>query len=131
MLKVTSDIQGEDALQRARTFLKDGKILAVKGLGGYHIACDAANSAAVSTLIERKHRSEKPLALMAFDEKVIRKYCQISSEESELLNSRQHPIVLLKRASHNSSLPELLAKNQNFSRFYAPIYPPTLAASRT
>jgi len=117
------DFHGEDALQRARTFLKDGKILAVKGLGGYHIACDATNSAAISTLIERKHRSEKPLALMAFDEKVICKYCQITSEESELLNSRQHPIVLLKRASHNFSLPELLAQNQKSLGFMLPYTP--------
>lgn len=118
-----SDIQGEDALNRARAFLKDGKILAVKGLGGYHIACDAANMAAVSTLIDRKHRSEKPLALMAFDESVILKYCQVSSEESKLLNSHQHPIVLLKRTLHDFSLPELLAKSQNSLGFMLPYTP--------
>ena len=117
------DVYGEGALQHARSMLKQGKILAIKGLGGYHIACDAANSTAVSTLIERKHRSEKPLALMAFDENIITKYCKISKEESDLLNSHQHPIVLLKRASHQSSLPEILAMNQNALGFMLPYTP--------
>ncbi len=56
-----------DALTTARELIRSGGILAVKGLGGYHLACDAANEKAVNTLKERKHRSEKPLAVMAFD----------------------------------------------------------------
>jgi hydrogenase maturation protein HypF len=85
----------EDALTAARELIKAGGILAVKGLGGYHLACDASNEKAVSTLKERKHRSEKPLAVMAFDLSVIEKYCHVSADERKLLESPQHPIVLL------------------------------------
>jgi hydrogenase maturation protein HypF len=85
----------EKALAAARDLLKSGGILAVKGLGGYHLACDASNARAVDTLKERKHRSEKPLAVMVFNLTTIEKYCQVSEDERRLLESPQHPIVLL------------------------------------
>jgi hydrogenase maturation protein HypF len=85
----------EDALSAARELIRSGGILAVKGLGGYHLACDAANGEAVNTLKERKHRSEKPLAVMAFDLAIIEKYCQVNEDERKLLVSPQHPVVLL------------------------------------
>ena len=113
---------GEEALAKAREFLSAGKIIAVKGLGGYHIACDARNLSAVTTLIERKHRSEKPLALMAFDEQTIEKYCEISANDSKLLNSYQHPIVLLQKNA-NCSLPDKLAIRQNCLGFMLPYTP--------
>ncbi len=116
------DFNGEDALQQARQFLKLGKIIAIKGLGGYHIACDASNSAAVATLIERKHRSQKPLALMAFDIDTIRKYCEISPEENNLLTSSQHPVVLLEKKS-GIQLPESIAVNQKSLGFMLPYTP--------
>ena len=59
--------QREGALEMARTWLMEGKILAVKGLGGFHLACDASNPQAVEELRSRKKRSDKPFALMAFD----------------------------------------------------------------
>ncbi len=113
---------GEEALQTARRFLREGKILAIKGLGGYHIACDAANLSAVEKLIQRKHRSEKPLALMAFDIDTIKKYCEVSPEESELLHSPQHPIVLLKKGATNL-LPEAVALRQTTLGFMLPYTP--------
>ncbi len=116
------NIKGEEALQMARTFLKQGKIVAIKGLGGYHIACDASNESSVSALIERKQRSEKPLALMAFDVAIIKKYCELSIEESDLLISRQHPIVLLHKKPHNS-LPDKVAINQDSYGFMLPYTP--------
>jgi hydrogenase maturation protein HypF len=87
----------EDALQTARSWLKMGKILAIKGLGGFHLACDASNRAAVVELRRRKKRSDKPFALMAFDLQAVRRHCAVSPEEETLLVSRQAPIVLLDK----------------------------------
>ncbi len=85
----------EDALQQARQMLRSGKILAIKGLGGYHLACDALNHNAVKLLRERKKRSDKPFALMAFSMQQVKMYCHISEVEEQLLTSYQSPIVLL------------------------------------
>jgi hydrogenase maturation protein HypF len=68
----------------------------IKGLGGFHLACDAANPAAVAELRRRKKRSDKPFALMAFDLNTIRKHCLVSPTEAELLESRRAPVVLLR-----------------------------------
>lgn len=116
------DQSGEEALQAARRGLKNGMILAIKGLGGYHIACDASNYTVIEKLIQRKRRSEKPLALMAFSEDVIKKYCVITPFESELLNSPQHPIVLLQKRE-DCTLPDILAHKQNHLGFMLPYTP--------
>jgi len=96
----------EAAIQTAREWIKQGKILAIKGLGGFHLACDATNPQAVQTLRERKQRSDKPFALMAFDTKTIEEYCLVSPQEKEWLESRFAPIVLLQPRQ-----PEGLAAN--------------------
>ncbi|MFN2629577.1 MAG: carbamoyltransferase HypF, partial [Gaiellaceae bacterium] len=74
--------------------LLDGSILAVKGLGGYHLACDAANEAAVARLRARKLREDKPFALMATEPELL---AEIGPEENDLLRLRERPIVLLRR----------------------------------
>ncbi|AZR72934.1 carbamoyltransferase HypF [Anoxybacter fermentans] len=79
-----------------KTELKKGKIAAVKGLGGYHLVCDALNREAVQNLRKRKYRPDKPLAVMMPNLDVVRRYCQVSSEEEKLLISPVRPIVLLK-----------------------------------
>ena len=84
----------ESSIRRAAQLLKDGNILAVKGLGGYHLACDALNAAAVAALRERKYRKEKPFALMARDLKVARNLVELSDEAEFLLVSTARPIVL-------------------------------------
>jgi hydrogenase maturation protein HypF len=89
--------QGEEARQAAVQALAQGRILAVKGLGGFHLMCDARNEAAVNALRARKHREEKPLALMAHDLELIRTLCYVSEEEAALLQSPAAPIVLLAR----------------------------------
>jgi hydrogenase maturation protein HypF len=86
-----------DALKTARRWLKQGKIVAIKGLGGYHLACDAANARAVDELRRRKKRSDKPFALMAYDLSAVEKHCIVSAQERDLLLSHQHPVVLLDR----------------------------------
>jgi hydrogenase maturation protein HypF len=84
-------------LNHIRWLIEQGRIIAIKGLGGYHLACDALNSEAVERLRRRKHREEKPFALMAGSVDLIRKYCVVSQTEEELLLSLCRPIVLLER----------------------------------
>ena len=115
-------LQGEAAIQSARTALKNGKILALKGLGGYHLACDAGNLESLNTLRQRKLRSDKPFALMAFDVPTIRKFVEVSVDEELLLISPQHPIVLLKKLSRVNSL-DHTAPSQQFLGFMLPYTP--------
>ena len=98
----------EDAMQRAREWLKAGKILAIKGLGGFHLACDASNPAAVAELRRRKKRSDKPFALMAFDLETVQRHCLVSPDEAALLDSRQRPGRPARAAALNRPSPARL-----------------------
>ncbi len=89
--------KSDEILSKVANMLVDGKIVAIKGLGGYHLACDATNEDAVSTLRARKHRYGKPLAIMVRDVKCARRYCKVNDVERELLESSSSPIVLLER----------------------------------
>jgi hydrogenase maturation protein HypF len=91
------DARGADALSAAGVALREGRILAVKGLGGYHLACDAANEQAVSALRSRKHREDKPFALMARDLGAALALVDLSEAEQELLEGRERPIVVARR----------------------------------
>ncbi len=84
-------------LERVADLLRGGGIVAWKGLGGYQLACDARQPAAVEELRRRKHRSEKPLAIMVIDEIVAASLCFLSPAERAALTSRERPIVLLRR----------------------------------
>ena len=84
----------EGSIRRAAEILQAGGILAVKGLGGYHLACDACSAAAVAALRDRKYRKEKPFALMARDLSVARTLVELSSQSEMLLTSVARPIVL-------------------------------------
>jgi hydrogenase maturation protein HypF len=87
--------QGNEAsIREAASLLRHGKILAIKGLGGYHLACDAANRAAVAALRGRKFRKEKPFAIMARDLEVARRVVDLSPQAEGLLTSNARPIVL-------------------------------------
>jgi hydrogenase maturation protein HypF len=77
--------------------LKEGKIVAIKGLGGFLLACDATNDIAVKTLRQRKNRPSKPLAIMVATIEEAKRHCYVSPEEEQLLTSPQSPIVLLRR----------------------------------
>lgn len=87
----------DDWLTYAAGLLRAGAILAVKGLGGFHLACDACNQEAVQRLRTRKHREHRPFALMARDLETIRKVCVLTPEEEAVLQSPAAPIVLLQR----------------------------------
>ncbi len=84
------------ALETAVRWLSEGKILAIKGLGGFHLACDATNDTAVRELRRRKTRPHKPLALMMRDLDMVRAYCRLTAQEEALLTSPAAPIVLLE-----------------------------------
>jgi hydrogenase maturation protein HypF len=88
-----------DPIQGTHDLLVQGSIVAVKGLGGFHLSCDARNPSAVSSLRSRKFREDKPFAVMCRDMEEVRKHCEVSKEEEELLLSRERPIVILKRKS--------------------------------
>jgi hydrogenase maturation protein HypF len=85
-----------EAILRGAALLREGKIVAVKGLGGYHLSCDARNAAAVSALRERKYRKEKPFAVMVRDVEGARALIELSPEAGTLLTSTARPIVLAK-----------------------------------
>ncbi|HKD86701.1 MAG TPA: carbamoyltransferase HypF [Terriglobales bacterium] len=89
----------EHAVQRSSELLREGRIIAVKGLGGYHLACDARNAAAVSALRERKYRKEKPFAVMVRDVEVARGIIDLSPDAERLLTSIARPIVLAPTAA--------------------------------
>ena len=96
-LLVNGGVQAGDPLAAARRVVAEGGILAVKGIGGYHLACDARSETAVARLRRRKHREAKALAVMAGSLAAVRALCLLSAEEERLLTSPAAPIVLLAR----------------------------------
>ncbi len=94
-----ADTTGTNVIEEAGRILADGRILAVKGLGGFHLLCDGENREAVERLRRRKHRSEKPFALMYPDEERIRRDAFVNEEEAAMLHSAEAPIVILDRRS--------------------------------
>lgn len=112
----------EEAIQKARKMLKDGKILAIKGLGGFHLVCDASNENAVSLLRARKKRPAKPFALMAFDIETVDSYVFLSHAAKVLLSSRQAPIVLM-RAKPNTDIAKSVAPGNDKLGFMLPYTP--------
>lgn len=88
---------GDDPVAVAAGLLRDGAILAVKGLGGYHLACRADDERAVATLRDRKRRDDKPFALMVTDVRAARELVSLSAEERVLLTGAARPIVLARR----------------------------------
>ena len=87
----------EDALAEARSLLRDGAVVAVKGIGGYHLACDATSEAAVAMLRKRKQRGDKPFAVMVASLDDARAIVDLTPTEAALVASRGRPIVLAAR----------------------------------
>jgi hydrogenase maturation protein HypF len=95
--KLKAKSRKEKAIKETVKLLKEGKIVAIKGLGGFHLACDALNEEAVRNLRKRKSRDSKPFALMAKNLGIIDRYCKVSSVEKGMLLSSRRPIVLLRK----------------------------------
>ena len=100
-------IDESDAIEKTRKLLANGNIVAIKGLGGFHLACDATNAQAVIELRNRKLRVDKPFALMMPDIETTEQHCFVSEAECELLQSTARPIVLLKKKPESTIVEEV------------------------
>ena len=101
----------EDQIRCTARMLRGRAVVAIKGLGGYHLACDPFDATAVKALRGRKVRQDKPFALMARDLEQVRELCRVSPEEEKLLTSPQRPVVLLERRD-DSGVAEEVAPRQ-------------------
>jgi hydrogenase maturation protein HypF len=111
-----------DDVDAACDLIHNGEIVAIKGLGGYHLACDATNADAVANLRRLKRRDAKPFVLMARDVDVIRRYCTISAEEERQLTGPLAPIVVM-RVGGTETLPEAVAPGLVTLGFMLPTTP--------
>ncbi len=113
-----------EAIIEARLMLTEGKILAIKGLGGFHLACDATNPESVAKLRRRKTRPAKPFALMAFTIETVKEYVRLSPSAIGLLSSPQAPIVLLPAVPNSEIAPNVAPgqKNLGFMLPYTPLH---------
>jgi hydrogenase maturation protein HypF len=100
-----------DAIDSAAQALREGWIVAVKGLGGYHLACDATSRVAVRRLRERKKRDEKPFAVMVADADAARRLADVDLAEERLLGSVERPVVLVRQRAGNGLAPEVAPGN--------------------
>lgn len=105
-------VESENLIKTVCEFIRAGKIIALKGLGGYQLLVDAGNNEAVKRLRERKHREEKPFAMMFPSIEKIKECCNVSAEEEKLLSSVQSPIVLLKKMRNNMVAEEISPSNK-------------------
>jgi hydrogenase maturation protein HypF len=114
----------DDPITETRSLLKKGNIIAIKGLGGFHLAVDATNNEAVKRLRQRKHREEKPLAIMSPSLEHIKKFARVSEAEASLLSSIQRPIVLLEKKLNPYIAEDVSPRNRNYGVMlpYTPLH---------
>ncbi len=105
-------IKTDNVILTAANLLKKDFILAVKGIGGYHLACNATNSGVIEKLRARKNRVDKPFALMMLNIDQIKEVCEVNSQEKHLISSPSKPIVLLKRKREDIPPQEIAPKNK-------------------
>lgn len=126
LLMGSSYFQGsnEDLIKKVISLLKQGAIVAIKGIGGFHLACDANNSEAIKRLREKKRRSNKPFALMSANIDMIRQFCHVSDIEGSILSDMRRPIVLLKKLKGLNLHEDISPKNGylGFMLPYTPIH---------
>lgn len=115
-------VDSSDVIAAASQLLRDGKILAIKGLGGFLLACDATSQEAVQLLRQRKRRPFKPFAVMVADITEARKHCHTSEVEEKLLSSPQSPIVLLWWKAE-STVCQVVAPNLKYLGIMLPYTP--------
>ncbi|HKO96407.1 MAG TPA: carbamoyltransferase HypF [Pyrinomonadaceae bacterium] len=111
-----------DIIPHVKELLTKGRVVSIKGIGGFHLACDALNASAVETLRTRKYREDKPFAMMAESVDLIREYCLVSGREERLLQSPSRPVVLLER-KENCAIPSSVAPCGNTLGFMLPYSP--------
>jgi hydrogenase maturation protein HypF len=117
-------MEGEDPISETIDLLRAGRIVAIKGLGGFHLAVDATCEDAVKCLRARKNREEKPLALMSLDVESIAQYAHVSPVEARVLKAIQRPIVLLRKRAPNAISSHVAPRNCCFGVMlpYTPLH---------
>jgi len=117
-------VDGADPIRETASLLRQGRIIAIKGLGGFHLAVDAVNAAAVCRLRSKKQREEKPFALMTADIAQIRPFARFDMAEQRLLTSIQRPIVLLRKREPNPIAVDVAPRNRYFGVMlpYTPLH---------
>ncbi|MGO9516740.1 MAG: carbamoyltransferase HypF [Candidatus Korobacteraceae bacterium] len=117
-------VEVPDPIAETAARLQDGQVVAVKGLGGFHLACDAINADAVRKLRERKRRVEKPFAIMVPDLDAAERFCEVDSAARQLLLSPQRPIALLRHREDTPIAEEVAPFNRYLGVFlpYTPLH---------
>jgi hydrogenase maturation protein HypF len=117
-------VEAADPITEVVTRLQAGQVVAIKGLGGFHLACDATNADAVRTLRERKWRVEKPFAVMVPDIETAERFCEADNAARQLLLSAQRPIVLLRRRENTPIVDDVAPFNRYLGVFlpYTPLH---------
>ncbi|MCP5156232.1 MAG: carbamoyltransferase HypF [Ectothiorhodospiraceae bacterium] len=116
-------LDADTAIESAARLIGDGAVVAVKGVGGFHLACDATDAEAVARLRAAKHRDHKPFALMATDIDMVRAHARVGRAESALLTSTAAPIVVLDRVTGPTTLAAGIAPGQDTLGFMLPYTP--------
>ena len=114
-------LSSDDVITETSRLIKRGKIIAIKGIGGFHLACDAGNADAVDILRQRKQRYHKAFALMARDIEMVKSYAEVNESEAQLLHQSAAPIVVLHQNS--AALSEAISPGQNSFGFMLPYTP--------
>ncbi|RJP25004.1 MAG: carbamoyltransferase HypF [Candidatus Omnitrophota bacterium] len=117
-------LEYDDAISQCIRFLAQGKIVAIKGLGGFHLACDASNDEAVRRLRARKYREAKPLAIMMNDVEKVKTVAHLTQLEETILFSRERPILLLHKTDISLLSPFIAPKSGHFGIMlpYTPLH---------
>lgn len=115
--------RGRDAITYTRRRISEGKIVAIKGIGGFHLCCDATNEEAVQRLRTLKRRPAKPFAVMAKDESVVKRECVVTPEQEMILTGHQKPILLLDKENGGRLAPSIAPGNPKVGVMlpYAPV----------
>ena len=115
--------RGRDAITYTRRMISEGKIVAIKGIGGFHLCCDATNEEAVQRLRTLKRRPAKPFAVMAKDESVVKRECVVTPEQEMILTGHQKPILLLDKENGGRLAPSIAPGNSKVGVMlpYAPV----------
>ena len=116
-------IRGREAITKTRQTIAEGGIAAIKGIGGFHLCCDATNEEAVSKLRARKNRPVKPFAVMMRDEFTAKRECEVSERQLEILTGHQKPILLLAKREESRLCPSIAPGNPTVGVMlpYAPV----------
>ena len=115
--------RGRDAITYTRRMISEGKIVAIKGIGGFHLCCDATNEEAVQRLRTLKRRPAKPFAVMAKDESVVKRECVVTPEQEMIMTGHQKPILLLDKENRGRLAPSIAPGNPKVGVMlpYAPV----------